>query len=330
MIDVIQRFGTARSLAVALLASAPFVAAAQNATPNDWLRDMAEVVADADYEGTVIRRQNGTSEALKIVHKIVDGVVNEKLISQEGNGLEIIRFGDEVHCILPDKKKVLIERWNNQSTLFNSLPNSDASFGAQYNVSIVREGRVAGRAAVLLAIRPHDEFRFGHRLWLDRETAFPLRTDLIDNDGLLIEQIKFADIRIGQPIPTSALSPSVNLDSFTWYAQPAKQTWVDNETDWAAGDLPAGFRLTSSTIEQLPGATATATHIVYSDGLATVSVFVTPKRDKAMARRSSVGSTSAYSIESGDFQITAIGAVPVETVQRIASSMRQQQGQSLD
>ena len=317
-----QTIGTAGLLAVATLAAGLLVTAGEKAGPNDWLQEMSVVVGNMNYEGTVIRQQMGDSEALRIIHKIVDGVVHEKLISQEGNGLEIIRFGNEVHCILPDSKKVLIEQWNSQSTLFSTLPSSDASFGAQYNLRIVREDRVAGRAALLLAIRPHDEYRFGHRLWLDQETAFPLRTELVGNDGELIEQIKFADIHLGKNIPASDLVPSFDLQSFTWYAQPAKRESVSIETDWVAGDLPPGFQVISTT-EQLPGAESPATHIVYSDGLATVSVFISETQDKAIASRASVGSSSAFSVKKGDFQITVIGAVPAETVRRIAASMHQ-------
>lgn len=322
MINVSYRIGAVTLLSQLLIA--PFPAFADKVAPNDWLQEMSAVVTSTDYEGTVIRRRNGTAEPLRIVHKIIDGIVNEKLVSQEGNGLEIIRFGNEVHCILPDTKKVLIEQWGNQSTLFQSLPSSDAKFGAQYNLSIVREERVAGRTSVVLVIRPHDEFRFGHRLWLDRETSFPLRTELVGTDGDIVEQVKFADISLGQSIPASALSPSVDLENFTWYAQPAKREWIAVDTDWRAEDLPPGFRVTSTTTEQLPGAESAKTHIVYSDGLAAVSVFITEKRDTAVARRTNVGSTSAYSIELGDFEITAIGVVPAETVQRIASSMRQE------
>lgn len=316
--------GMTKALLLAIAAFAPAVpAGAQDRTgPDDWLSDMSRAVTKMDYEGTVIRRHGGESEALKVIHKNVDGVVHEKVVYQEGNGLEIIRFGNEVHCVLPDKKSVLIEQWNNQSTLFSSLPQHDSQYGAQYHVSVVREERVAGRSAVLVAIRPHDDFRYGHRLWLDRDTAFPLRTDLVNNDGEMIEQIRFADVRLGEDIPVRSLKSSFDLQSFAWYSEPVRPSIQEVEADWECDDLPAGFRLVSSTNEKLESSDARLTHFIYSDGLASVSVFIGAKSDKSIVERSSVGASSSYSTESGDYQVTAIGEVPAETVQRIASSMR--------
>lgn len=309
-------------LALCLLLAGTSGTARDRMSPTDWLDRMSTAVSTIDYEGTVIRRQNGEAQALKVVHKVVDGVVNEKVITQEGSGLEIIRIGNEVHCILPDKKSVLIEQWNDRSTLFSTLPSSEVTVGSEYDLSLVREERVAGRPAVLLAVRPHDSFRFGHRIWLDRETAFPLRTELIGNDGELIEQFKFADINLESSVSEQSLAPSIDLDSFTWYTDPVRVEAADIDTDWVCDDLPAGFRVISTKHEQLPGADAPVTHIVYGDGLATVSVFVAEKQDQEIARRSNLGASSSFSIKSGDYQITAVGEVPAETVQRIASSMR--------
>lgn len=290
-------------------------------SPDEWLDRMSGVVGTADYEGTVIRVQNGKADTLKVAHKIVDGIVNEKLISLEGNGLEIIRVGNEVHCILPDRKTVLVEEWNNQSTLFSALPSSDARYGPQYNVSLVREDRVAGRVAVMLAIRPHDEFRYGHRIWLDAEQAFPLKTELLNINGAVIEQIKFADIRFGGNVSEDILSPTVDIDSFTWYTEPAKYRLVDVESAWASEDLPAGFRAVSSKEERMAGAVESVTHIVYSDGLANVSVFVAENSDQESAGPSSAGTSNSYSLKNGDYHITAVGKVPLNTVRRIATSM---------
>ncbi len=297
---------------------------AQQTSPDDWLDRMSAAVISMDYEGMVIRRQRGESEALKVAHKIVDGVVNERLASQEGNGLEIIRIGNEVHCILPDKKSVLVETWNNQSTLFSALPRSEATNTTQYDLSLVREGRIAGRAAIMLAIRPHDEYRFGHRIWLDKQTAFPLQTSLVDTNGEVIEEIKFAEITIGEGITAGALDPSMALDSFTWYREPDRYQTVDVQTDWDCGDLPAGFRAIATKTERASDAESTTTHIVYSDGIASISVFIADTNGEENDGWALVGTSNSYTAEIDGFQVTAVGEVPGVTVQRIASSMRRQ------
>lgn len=313
------------STAVAALFAATLSGAQSG--PDDWLERMSVAVTLTNYEGTVIRRQNGASEALKVVHKIVNGVVNERLVSQEGNGLEIIRIGDEVHCILPDRKSVLVEPWNNQSTLFSALPQGNAANTPQYNLSVVGEGRVAGRAAVMIAVRPHDEYRYGHRIWLDKESAFPLMTSLVNLEGQVIEELKFADITIADNIASSALDPSINLDSFTWYRESDRFRPIKVETeDWQCDDLPPGFHSISTQTELMPAddgeAETSTTHIVYSDGIASVSVFIASSADGDHQGWALVGTSNSFSADVAGFQVTAVGEVPNITVQRIASSMR--------
>ena len=297
-------------------------ASAQDMAPHEWLSKMASAVQTTNYEGTVIRLQNGKVEALKIVHLISDGVIREKVVVQEGNGLEIIRNGNEVQCILPDKKSVLVEEWNDQSTLFSTLPSSDIRFGSEYDVSIVRNERVAGRKAVLLAIRPHDEFRFGHRLWLDVATGFPLQTKLLGDNGDAIEQVKFADISLDKEIHVSALAPSISTDDFRWFTQPRRAITPAVDSPWNSDDLPPGFKVVSTQQEELPHRKSPVTHILYSDGLANVSVFIEPATGKKIARRSRVGASHSFSTEIDGYQITAVGEVPAATVERIATSMR--------
>lgn len=295
----------------------------QNTTPNDWLDRMSSVVETIDFEGTVIRRRNGESQALKVVRRIVDGVVQEKLISQEGNGLEIVRNGNEVHCILPDKRSVLVEYWGDDVTLFSTLPTNDIQFGSEYDLSLVREERVAGRRAVLLAVRPHDGYRYAHRIWLDRETAFPLRTELVGGDGAVLEQLKFADIRLNAVIDSDSLQPSLDLQGFTWYPEPARAETVTIESDWFTEDLPPGFRQISAASERLSGVDSEVIHLMYSDGLANVSVFIEEQGDEQARPRGALdGSSNTHSVSSDGFLVTAIGEVPAATVRRIAVSMR--------
>ena len=294
---------------------------AERVDPNELLNRMGAAVQSTSYEGTVIRIQDGKAEALKVVHTVTDGVIHEKVVAQEGNGLEIIRIGNEVHCILPDRRSVLVEEWDDQSTLFSTLPSSEVRFGSEYDVSIVREERVAGRQTILVAIRPHDVYRYGHRIWLDAETSFPLQTQLISEDGDAIEQVKFADISLNKEIHASALQPSISTENFRWLNQPSRHVKRDVETLWESTDLPPGFRAVATHGETMPGSEEVVTHILYSDGLANVSVFVAEQDKATAAGPSRVGGSNSYSASIDGYRITAVGEVPAVTVEQIATTM---------
>jgi len=297
-------------------------ASATDTDPAVWLQRMGAAVQSTNYEGTVLRIQGSKVEALKVVHTVSDGVIREKVVAQDGNGLEIIRNGNEVHCILPDRKTVLVEEWDDQSTLFSTLPSSEIRFGVEYDVGYVREDRVAGRKAIMIAIRPHDEYRYGHRIWLDTETGFPLQTQLIGSDGTAIEQVKFAEITLNADIQASALAPSYSTDSFQWFDRPTRHASRSVESDWVSDNLPQGFKAVSLHEEQMPGNDEFVTHILYSDGLANVSVFIAESAAESVQGASQVAGSNSFSVDSADRSITAVGEVPAVTVEQIARSMR--------
>jgi sigma-E factor negative regulatory protein RseB len=295
---------------------------AQDPGPRDWLQKMNSAVQSTNYEGTVIRIQDGLVDALKVMHVVSEGVICEKVIIQQGKDLEIIRNGNEVRFIMPERKSVVVEEWDDKSTLFSTLPSSDIRFGNEYDVSIVRKERIAGRKTIMLAIRPHDSFRYGHRIWLDVATGFPLQTKLLDEHGEIIEQVKFADITFNAEIDVSDIQPSINIDGFRWYTKPRRTDAPEVVTDWVSDNLPPGFRVTSTRGERISGSDDPVTHMMLSDGLASVSVFVEPGKDKKAEGRSHVGASNAFSVASGDFRVTAVGEVPAATVEQIARSMQ--------
>ena len=304
------------------LGSAAQPAYAQDLGPRDWLQKMTSAVQTTNYEGTVIRIQDGLVDALKVMHVVSECVICEKVIIQQGKDLEIIRNGNEVRFIMPERKSVVVEEWDDKSTLFSTLPSSDIRFGNEYDVSIVRKERIAGRKTIMLAIRPHDSFRYGHRIWLDVATGFPLQTKLLDEHGEIIEQVKFADITFNAEIDVSDIQPSIDIDGFRWYTKPRRTDAPEVVTDWVSDDLPPGFRVTSTRGERISGSDDPVTHMMLSDRLASVSVFVEPGKDKKAAGRSRVGASNAFSIASGDFRVTAVGEVPAATVEQIARSMQ--------
>ncbi|MDX1516964.1 MAG: MucB/RseB C-terminal domain-containing protein [Woeseiaceae bacterium] len=302
-----------------LMSAAPSLA---DVAPHEWLDRMSNAVQTIDYEGTVIRITEGRAEALKVIHKVSDGVVRERVIAQEGNGLEIIRNGNEVHCILPQRKSVLVEEWNDQSTLFSTLPSGQLRFGNEYDVKIVDRERIAGRDAIQLAIKPHDEFRYEHRVWLDEETGFPLQTQLIGVGGAPLEQVKFADISLNREINAAALQPTYSTENFKWYNQPRRRVTPVVDSSWQNTALPAGFRLVSAQQEIMPGTEEPVTHLMYSDGLANVSVFIVTHADEKISDRNQVGASNSFSTVLDGYRITAVGEVPAVTVERVATTMQ--------
>jgi sigma-E factor negative regulatory protein RseB len=223
---------------------------------------------------------------------------------------------------LPDRKSVLVEEWDDQAKLFSSLPSSEIRSGSEYDVSIVREDRIAGREAVLLAIRAHDKYRYGYRIWLDSETAFPLQTQLISDDGETIEQVKFAEITLNEEVQASALAPSYSTENFRWFNRSARHVDRAVDSSWDCDGLPPGFRAISAHTEAMEGSNELVTHIMYSDGLASVSVFIAAAGDDDPRGASQVGGSNSFSVVAGEHHVTAVGQVPAVTVAQIATSMR--------
>lgn len=297
-------------------------AMAQSQSPQDWLERMAVAAEQMKYSGTVVRLRGDNVETLHVDHYVDNGEVVERVMSLDGEGLEILRRGSEVQCIIADKKSILKEDWGDESTVFSTLPSSGISVGQQYDLAVVRADRVAGRKAVLLAIRPHDEFRYGHRLWLDKQTAFPLKTEMIGHEGSPIERVMFADVNLDADFAEDAFLPSVDISNFTTYqVDSARNVMELTDAGWSCGDLPPGFAVVSIEREVLPNTESPVIHIVYSDGLASISVFISENIDESLQERSSRGASSSYTLLRSGAQIVAIGEVPAITVERIARGM---------
>jgi sigma-E factor negative regulatory protein RseB len=63
-------------------------------------------------------------------------------------------------------------------------------------------------------------------------------------------------------------------------------------------------------------------HLVYSDGLAAISVFIEPKlRELGAKSLISQGAVHIYKRVRGEFVVTVLGEVPAATVMQVANSM---------
>jgi sigma-E factor negative regulatory protein RseB len=311
---------TVAPLAGFVLASLAGQALGQEA--RDWLERMNRAVGELSYRGTFVHVLGGTAERLRIVHRNADGQSGERILSLDGAGREIVRQGDQVQGILPDQRVVIFETGGDVGPLVPALPINTAELEPHYEISLRGSARVAERAVEVLEIKPRDEFRYGYVLWLDQATAMPLQSQLIGEDGVVIEQILFTDIEVPADIPAVDLEPTIDTTGFTTL-RATESTPLAAEVPWRAATVPGGFKLSVATQSPIAGSDTPVEHLVYSDGLATVSVFIEDPSTKADVGEgfSNVGSTNAYSLTLRGRKVTAMGEVPRQTVRTIASSL---------
>jgi sigma-E factor negative regulatory protein RseB len=308
-----------RLLAVLLLTA---TSTAVGADARDWLDRMSRALEGMSYEGTFVHVHQGRAETLYVVHRASGAASSERVLSLDGAGREIIRREDEVTCILPDRQIVLVEGREEATPLQSAIPDYAPGLERVYRFSMEGEERVAGRRTHLVDIEPVDAYRYGYRLWLDAETAMPIRSQLQDERGRVVEEILFTSIEFPEEIPEERLRPSIPTEGYTWYRKDDRVRPLET-TRWRAMRLPDGFALTSARIKTIAGSQWPVHHLVYSDGLAAVSVFVEhpeASHDAALGL-SQMGGANAYSVERDGRLVTAVGEVPPATVETIARSV---------
>ena len=288
----------------------------------EWLNRMAGALEDASYVGEFVCESAGRAERLGITHRVRDGAVAERLVSLSGNGRELVRQDDEVVVYLPDQKLAIIERRPAKSDLLGALPQFGGEFAPWYDVSYVgREAALLGPAAVV-AVRPRDGYRFGYRLWIDEKTRLPVRSELSDSAGRVIERLRFTRLEFVDDITDAAFEPALDRSKLRWVRQSPQA--VGAAPAWRAAQVPPGFRLSVSGLQAMAGTSAPVSHLVFSDGLASVSVFIeTPKPGTAPVFGSGrSGVASAFSTMVQGHQVTAVGEVPPGTLRYIATGLR--------
>jgi len=323
----VTRAATLGGCAALCVAAQVFGAGALGDDPRDWLARTDAALSNRNYEGVFVHEHAGESETLRVVHRVDGEGVAERLQSMDGSGREFIRKGSQLICYLPDQRTVLVERSPDSALLLSGLPRMDAGTAVQYDIQSLARARVSGRDTRVIAVAPLDGLRYGYRVWIDESSAMPLKTQLRDSHGGVLEQIVFTSLNLMVRIPNAELEPGVDAKSYRWIRRDSEP--VDSgklSVSWESSALPAGFHMTASARQMLPG--GPVEHLVFSDGLATVSVFVEAGRDGAQPAGTvredvaAIGASSAYSTQVQGYRVTAVGEVPPETVRVIAQAIR--------
>lgn len=258
-----------------------------------WLQRMQQAQWQRSYEGVVVYVHDGRVDQVRISSRPGSDAF-QRFASMSGDRRELLKSGTEVRSL---QATAAPAAW---PAMVGSQQALDArQLELSYRLQWLGVDRVAGFNARLIEAVPQDHERYGQRLWVDQESGLLLGAALIGPKQELLEQVMFAQLALDAPTvaPNSALGAA------------AAATEVAVNT---AVRLP-GFVMVGRRIDAARGLEQT----VYSDGLATVSVYV-ERREGAPTGEFSTrrGAVQLYGRQVGGLRIVAVGAVPAESTRR--------------
>ncbi|WP_260963084.1 MucB/RseB C-terminal domain-containing protein [Pseudomonas citri] len=283
----------------------------------DWLSRLGQAEQQQSFQGTFVYERNGSFSTHNIWHRVQDGKVRERLLQLDGSAQEVLRIDGHTQCV---SGSLIAGLGNTPDGTTRTL--DPQKLKNWYDLAVIGKSRVAGRQAVIVALTPKDQHRYGFELHVDKETGLPLKSLLLNDKGQLLERFQFTRLNVVAPtdedLQASADCKVVAPDASK--AVTAKAAW---HSDW----LPPGFELIASAVRKDPDSKAEVNSLMYEDGLARFSVFLEPLNGaSATDTRTQLGPTAAVSrrltTPQGEMMVTVVGEIPIGTAERIALSMR--------
>jgi sigma-E factor negative regulatory protein RseB len=290
-----------------------------------WLKKMALAAHKTDYSGTFIYQSGNYVETSRITH-IFDGEnEHERLEGLDGERSEIIRKNGQVWCYLGDRM-VLAAKQEGARTFPALLPEQLSLLAENYVTRTGEEIRVAGLQAHSIIFQPKDKMRYAHKMWAQSNTGLLLKAVVLDEHNRVIEQYAFTQLKIGGEIDRKWL---LEIKAAEKLAAEKTENNVNvrstpNESGWLVYALPAGFKKIAEVTRRMRENQSPVIHLVYSDGLAGISVFIEKLRDKSDVKAGlySKGVIQVYSKILDENLLTVVGEVPARTVMQVADSVR--------
>lgn len=311
-----------RALGALLLYAVAGWAQAQT-TPEalEWLRRIYHATENLSYTGVFVFQQGDRTETSRVTHLAgAEGGV-EKVEVLDGTPRQILRTRDEIRCYLPESRTVKVERRGDTRGFPALLPERVSGLAEHYVITLGETRRVAGYDCRAIVLTPKDDLRYGYRLWADAHSGMLLKAQTFNQRGETLEQFTFTQLEIGD-VPLDKLQPPrLNRD---WRVEQAGGAPTDlSQAGWRLGEALPGFRKIAEIRRMLRDAQPVG-QVVYSDGLAAVSVFIEPiagRADSPPIGLARMGAVNVYTREVAEHLVTVVGEAPAASVQRIGNTV---------
>lgn len=279
-----------------------------------------------NYNGVFAVQKGDELQSIRIIHRADGQGVIERLVSLNGVEREFIRTNDLVTCIYPEGKRPQANRQPLGHGFPSNLLKRMKSASAYYQLTLGQQGRVAAYQAQEIVMQPIDSYRYGYRLWIEKESALLLQADLINEHGKVLEKFAFSSVDMNEEIADLLLQSHMVGNEMSWNRKNAQviiNDAVQHASEWQITWVPKGFKLTGHQNRFVRNGSPLEQRI-YSDGLSSVSIFMEKIRAQHghLKGGSKMGAVNAYGTIMSAHFVTVVGKVPAQTVEKIGASIQ--------
>jgi len=269
---------------------------------------MNDALHRMNYSGTLVHIKGNDVNTLHVTHELKNGVATETVNSLNGENKSV----------------------SSQTQTFSlaKVPKSVESMREVYSLDVGAMKKVAMRGCQVMIARPKDKMRYLQKYCIDIETGLPLDYSLIDNTHKMVERFTFTNVNISEP--HSEVLAEADLASTSAPPQTLIEGHSHESGNWTITELPKGFSFGKLPLSQASEVNmgADTEHLLLTDGLSSVSIFISPiaTAQPKVASTINSGALNVLTSQKNSHRITLVGEIPRSTMQTIFDNLEHRGG----
>ena len=295
----------------------------------EWLLRLQQASRVPSFIGTfVVTSANGAMSSARIWHVCEGDVQVERVEALSGVPRTIFRRNQSVVTFFPQARVAVTDQRDAGGAFPNLLTSSSsASMADHYAAKELGQSRVAGFDADVVYFKPRDDLRYGYRIWSEHNTGLVIKTQTLDSKGRVLEQSAFSELQLNTPVQAVKLTRMMERTEGYKVQKPRRTPTTAAAEGWAlSGEVP-GFA-SQSCYRHGADTSASVVQWIFSDGLATVSLFLEPYDARRHPGEGVVAMGATHTLTqrlpdaSGPWWVTAVGEVPPTTLKALVSRLQ--------
>ena len=304
----------------------PFAALAED-SGDPWLliEKASQAAHRLSYKGIFVYQTGSTVNSMQITHMNY-GPNGEfaRVVVLDGAPREVLRQGNDALIYQPKSEKVMIDKRRLHSGFPAVLPRISEDIRGNYQIRLGGTERIGGHDGQLVVLEPRDKYRYRCKIWTDRDSGLLLKIALVNDKDEVIEQVAFNQLMLTEGGNMDWFRPELQRGKDYIVMPEDKVIQAASQVDgWTIGQVPSGFRKIEQVQRMFPGKPFPVNHLVFSDGLASVSLFIERIAQGVAPKVGgySQGATNVQVSVHDGYQVVVMGEVPAATVSQISASI---------